>query len=435
MKSNEMNSDPIERLFKHKLKDHAIAYNKKDWQKLEQRLNNADAIYSRRRNLYRAAAVLTLLLCVMAYFTLQNRTMLNRLSDQLNEAMVSKAEEEPADEQKGQPQQKRANNPDESAALAGQDKQPKGKSGEDEPVSLSRNGSTTIASDSPSVNESRIEDKETGFPDAVLSEAAEKLFISELSCPACTLSTAENKQLNTLVNSAAYYSGVESEKDDNITALKSTQNIHEIEKDKVKTGPRIALGLVLAPDLSTAGAISHFENPGFKMGITAQLRLTSHLALRTGLIHSNVRYTARGRDYTPPRGYWTYGVVPEETYAECALLDIPLSLKYKVLQFDRSGVFVTAGLSSYIMLSEDYRFRYEGDASELKQQWSDNTGTRHWFSNASFSAGYEWDIHPSWGIQVEPFINVPISGVGWGDVELYSVGSFVSFSYKIGSGR
>ncbi|MEX0929098.1 MAG: hypothetical protein WDZ53_06800, partial [Balneolales bacterium] len=79
---------------------------------------------------------------------------------------------------------------------------------------------------------------------------------------------------------------------------------------------------------------------------------------------------------------------------------------------------------------EDYHFSYDSDDPALWEGWSDNTGSRHWLSNAGFSVGYELDIHRHWSLRAEPFLKVPIRGVGWGNVKLYSMGSFVSFNYK-----
>ncbi|MEX2601523.1 MAG: hypothetical protein WD355_07750, partial [Balneolaceae bacterium] len=112
------------------------------------------------------------------------------------------------------------------------------------------------------------------------------------------------------------------------------------------------------------------------------------------------------------------------------LLDIPLTAKVDLIQSRQSRFYATAGLSTYIMLNEEYRFRYE-DGMTGPDSWQDRTGTGHWMSNAGFSIGYEYDLMPDWSIRVEPFIKVPLSEVGWGQVKLYSMGSFVSLNYRL----
>ncbi|CAN5348470.1 hypothetical protein BH23BAC3_BH23BAC3_14340 [soil metagenome] len=74
---------------------------------------------------------------------------------------------------------------------------------------------------------------------------------------------------------------------------------------------------------------------------------------------------------------------------------------------------------------------YDGDDSGLIQNWSGRTGTRHWMSNASFSLGYELDLHPNWSLRAEPFIKTPLREVGWSNVKLFSAGSLVSLYYRL----
>jgi len=113
----------------------------------------------------------------------------------------------------------------------------------------------------------------------------------------------------------------------------------------------------------------------------------------------------------------------------------PISLKVDILSLSGSRFFLTAGLSSYVMLNETYQFHYSGYNSDpdLLQSWSDRTGTGHWMSNAGLSVGYELDIHPNWSLRAEPFIRIPVKDVGWGQVRLYSVGSFISLRYRFPS--
>lgn len=193
---------------------------------------------------------------------------------------------------------------------------------------------------------------------------------------------------------------------------------------------RFSVGFLMAPDFSTAGSFSDFYSPGYKFGAYVEYHFTRNLGISAGIIHSTVRYTAQGGEYRPPEGYWTNGIIPAETLAECMLLDIPITLKYNFFHFDRSRFYATAGVSSYVMLSEEYEFDYYGNESGLAQSWSGKTGTRHWASNAAFSIGFEYDINSTLSLRAEPFIRVPLKEVGWGNVRLYSLGSFISLNYK-----
>ena len=49
----------------------------------------------------------------------------------------------------------------------------------------------------------------------------------------------------------------------------------------------------------------------------------------------------------------------------------------------------------------------------------------------NFSLGYEFSPTPKLGIAAEPFIKVPITGIGWGKVDLYTIGGYFTVRYKM----
>lgn len=421
MNNEEKHTDPIERFFEEKTGDYDIPYEESDWEKLEKRLDEADAQYYRRRRMTLAAAVAALLIAVLAYFTYQNHEALNRLSEQLKEQQITQSQTDSADEQGPATPDKPVITGDESVA-AGSDTPANKTQG-----NLAEKGQNQMVS--PPDNNAiaatgQLQNNQNG--QALSAEQTGALFIREIDCEACRASESVTGEVPNepipITRSTQTIAAAASVPDSDKPAANRIQT---------RRGPNIALGLVMAPDLSTAGGLSNFERPGYKVGLTAEVNLTDRLAITGGIIHSKVNYSARGREYHPPAGYQGQTIIPQQTFAECALLDIPISLKYDVAQWGRSRFYATAGVASYIMLNEDYRFKYANYAEDQPHEWSAKTGTKHWLSNASFSVGYEWALHPNWGIQVEPFIRLPLREVGWGNVKLYSVGTFISLNYRL----
>jgi hypothetical protein len=203
---------------------------------------------------------------------------------------------------------------------------------------------------------------------------------------------------------------------------------HELPGRMERSG--FEFGLIVSPDISTIGGISNFYEPGYKLGVTAGYRINDRFTVSGGLIHSSVKYSSGSQYYDPP-AYWNPGGTPSGIIAQCFILDIPLTVKYDVMQFENSRFFATGGLSSYVMLSEDYRFDYNGYSQGQVTTKNERSGKAHLFSNAGFSIGYEYDLHQNWSLKAEPFIKVPLKEVGWGNVKLYTLGTFVSVSYKL----
>lgn len=420
------NNDPIEELFRRKAKEYDIEYREADWLELESRLDKAEAKATRLRRRRWIAAASILLLSLIGYFTYENYQAINQINEQLSEQSPAPQQEaitdEPSDNAEGPINQEEAVTESESTY----NNQPQDSTGEPVPSSESAPATT---------NQPQSEGSQS-IDFAINRSMAKKLYMDNYSCSACSLSGAVSVEtmleptpflLATStppekVKQAAGETGVYAST--NAGASGSNASI------STQASSPFSIGLVAGPDLSTVGSLSHFSNPGYKYGIAVEYRLTPNLAINSGVGQANVHYTAQGREYKPPYGYWTNGVVADQTIADCAILEIPINLKYDVFHFKRSRIYASAGLSSYVMLNEEYRFNYNRDDTGLVQGWGDKTGTKHWLSTASLAVGYELDVLPHWSLRAEPFVKLPLKEVGWGNVKLYSIGTSISLNFN-----
>ncbi len=112
------------------------------------------------------------------------------------------------------------------------------------------------------------------------------------------------------------------------------------------------------------------------------------------------------------------------------MIEIPLTLRYDFSTNRKITFFVNGGLSSYFMKKESYTFNMKGVNGNVwpTQQYNYNNHEKYWFSIATFSVGVEKSIGKHFSVQAEPFIKVPLSGVGLGELQLNSYG--VSFSLR-----
>lgn len=408
--------DPIEELFQKKAEEYDIPYREEDWERLEKRLSAADrqkASVMRRRWLVAASV---LLLSLLAYFTYDNYTSINRISEQLSSESTPEMQRDATGEN---PQaQIEQENTDSKV-----DSDPAQMADENSTDESNRNLTANGESNSTSTQESGT----ISSGEFLTGNSLRDLYISEISCQTCTLSNLAARE----ERPGSFYLLQSKKEDESAIASADQKGAKSVGVDiRDRGSSSFALGLVLSPDISTVGSISNFSDIGYKAGITFEYKINPRFSVTGGLIQSDVRYVASGDEYNPPGGYWSNGIIPDEAAGRCILIDIPVSLKFEFMQFNRSRMYASAGLSSYIMLSEDYKFKYSGYGSGQTDQWSSNTGTRHWMSNAGFSIGYELDIHQNWSLRAEPFIRVPLKEVGWGNVNLYSMGSFISINYR-----
>lgn len=434
--SDSNKKDPLEEFFQKKSGDYDISYREEDWHSLENRLDALDAqLATRRRRLLAAAAVL-IIFSILSYFIFQNYQQINSLNEQLSH------QEEVTDPA---PSSSRTPTDTTSPSLEtlaqdyadnGEAPDPNSGDSAEEELASAQSESKSENTKSPTANDeieylSAQSKEETSNDFRKLATA--DIAISEIQCPGCTLSELA---LNGTVNESAFAAGRISTDYPQIAQIALAGDVNTGSEVSALIAsqqnlPKFSIGVVTGPDLSSAGSFSNFYDAGSKIGITVDYNLNRNWAISIGAVRSNVHYKADMQDYRPPEGYWYNGIEASLTRAECSLIDIPVSLSYRFLHFDNSRIYATAGVSSYIMLSEDYRFSYQSGQQGLPQRWKEDTGSTHFLSNAGFSVGYELDVTQNVSVRAEPFMKVPLREVGWGNVDLYSIGSLFSLNYKL----
>ncbi len=208
-------------------------------------------------------------------------------------------------------------------------------------------------------------------------------------------------------------------------------SVEMTEPPVVKAGySRWSIGLGYAPDLSLVG-FSELTSPGTNIGITIDYRLGTKWSIQTGATYAKKNYVAEGEDYSPPQGFWYYGVVPEYADATCKVIDIPLNIRYYIKHKKRHSFYASMGLSTYLMLREDYEYDYEQYDPKLPKDLQVRNENRHFLGIYNFSLGYQRSLSPNWSLEIEPFIKAPLSGIGFGNVNLWSTGTFFSIRYHL----
>jgi hypothetical protein len=163
-------------------------------------------------------------------------------------------------------------------------------------------------------------------------------------------------------------------------------------------------------------------------GIAAGYRINDRLSLQTGFYAGKKIYQAGPGDYKVKPGSYLSMVDMIRIGADCYIYEIPLSVRYDILAGKRSRVYAISGLTSVIMKRETYDYHYRRSSVYGMMETTYN-GNKHLFSLLNVSAGYERKISRTLHIQAEPYINLPLSGIGEGKVKLYSAGLRAGIKY------
>jgi hypothetical protein len=185
-------------------------------------------------------------------------------------------------------------------------------------------------------------------------------------------------------------------------------------------------------DFSLAGTLDYTSvqfrtanklSPGAGVGIA--YHFSDKWSVATGIAVSQKYYLADSTDYRnaykPNSHYLIRGID-----ARCTVIEIPLNLQYRFKQGKTGSWLAVAGLSTYLMQKEVYRYDYLYYGRSVQWDYTFNNQNRHFFSILNIAAGYRHALGKTVGIQVTPYLKIPVSGIGQGRVSLYSGGLQVS---------
>lgn len=192
----------------------------------------------------------------------------------------------------------------------------------------------------------------------------------------------------------------------------------------------LSLRVVATPDLSFISSSEMLKNPRLALGVMLEHRFARRWSIQLGVIKSDKVYTATGEQYKWPEIWNAQKARPTEVAANCKVLDIPINIRFDVLEDRRSRWFVSSGVSSYRMINERYDYTYPLHSYPKWLNWEGSTGN-YWVGILNASVGVERQIGRNFSLQVEPFWKIPLAEVGFGKIKLQTSGIFISAKYRL----
>ena len=191
---------------------------------------------------------------------------------------------------------------------------------------------------------------------------------------------------------------------------------------------RVLVGVLAGPNFSGVRT-AETARLGIDYGLTLEYRFSPKLRVRAGLLSSQKHYLAASTDYEAPAA-WQWFAGTYDLTANCRITEIPLDLRYDVLQRPTYAVFTSLGFNSLLMRNERYSYDWMANGQTFTKSAEVLKGSNHFLSMLNVSVGFEKPLGQRWSAQVEPFWQIPLGGVGAGKVRLTSAGA--SFSLKFG---
>lgn len=194
---------------------------------------------------------------------------------------------------------------------------------------------------------------------------------------------------------------------------------------------KLSYSIYGAPEWSSIG-VNGKRKMGYKFGTTIAYQIANHWEVSSGLSLSQKKFEGKGSQFTEAGG-WKDDIMPMSMEAKCNIIEIPLDVVYHFAGVGNTGFVATAGLRSYMLHSEWYGFEYNPSQykPDLMHEKNIPNQNKNWVGSLQLSLGYSKSVSNNLSVQIVPYVQIPITGIGDGKVNLYSGG--VQFALRFDS--
>lgn len=193
---------------------------------------------------------------------------------------------------------------------------------------------------------------------------------------------------------------------------------------------RMALSVMAAPAYNGVNNLNS-GSVGGDFGLLVSLEIARNWSVSTGGIYAKKLYETGFKDYNPKNNIW-HEYYPQTVNADCRVLDIPVNLSYTFFKAKGRTISLGSGISSYIMLREDYRFTYAEIDPDTPLSYRVVNENRHWLSVVNFQVSVEQRLSKRISVSLQPYLKMPLQDIGFAGVKLESLGMAANLNWNFG---
>ncbi len=161
---------------------------------------------------------------------------------------------------------------------------------------------------------------------------------------------------------------------------------------------------------------------GWKAGLHLEYQLGPKWSIGLGATYSAKDYIAGSGKYHAKADFWSEGRAPVRTLADCEVIEIPLTARYYFRTYDQPGWYAGLVIHSFFLRRETFSFTYHNPPPDAIHGWEERGTNRHLLGMAQVQAGYQTVVASRLIWQVSPYLQLPLTGIGHGTVNLFSFG-------------
>lgn len=222
-------------------------------------------------------------------------------------------------------------------------------------------------------------------------------------------------------------------KDEAVQEVLNNNIKEKVKNARNKTGQKergLYAGIIISPDISTV-KFQSVKNMGVGMGLLIGYQFNTRLSVETGVSWDIKNYYSDGKYFDAKRAYPNPNSKIIRVDGVCNMIEIPVNVRYQLTK-GKSYFSTAAGLSSYIMKKEkyDYLISYNNGQPYPHTSTYSESSTK-FLAVANLSIGYDRTLKHDLTLRIEPYIKIPLKGVGVGSVLITSTGLNIGITKKL----
>ena len=203
-----------------------------------------------------------------------------------------------------------------------------------------------------------------------------------------------------------------------------------VKKENKKPGKHFYVGLIAGPDFSTI-KLQSVKKTGVNFGFIAGYKLNKKFSVETGILKDKKFYSSKGQYFSTKNIYLPPNATIEYVDGQCNMLEWPVNFTYSFRQRARSGLFATAGVSSYFMKDESYVYDISHNGYRYPYSYKYKNHSTALLAAINISAGYTLKLGKIADLRIEPYIKLPVNKIGTGKLPIQSGGVMVGLTKTI----
>ncbi|HEX9504028.1 MAG TPA: hypothetical protein VF974_06995 [Patescibacteria group bacterium] len=212
-------------------------------------------------------------------------------------------------------------------------------------------------------------------------------------------------------------------------AAKDSSGVKKVKNNRNAKNKFLYAGLIVAPDLSMV-KFQSVKGMGTTFGILLGYQFNRKWAIETGAYLDHKKYYTDGEYFkgkAPSNPNWYLLNVD----GSCNMWEIPINVRYNLSSGEKTKWFATAGLSTYLMTSEHYVSTYSYNGNTWPYPWDTTKPSHYWFSVLNLSIGFDQKLGKIGNLRLEPYVRIPLSGMGSGSLPIMSAGLNIGITRRI----